>query len=194
VPRTIAVEDLLPRQQEDRGYFGKHRIRVFAGSGPAEREIDPAAVTWERLNADHFPYRLRQDAGAGNSLGRIKLAMDNPFDIYLHDTPGRRLFDLSSRMLGSGCVRLEDAAALATLVIADDRSWSSADTAEYIDRRGTETINLRRRLPIFIVYLTAWVGDDGRINFRRDSYRRDARLLAELRGDRSGALALVSAR
>jgi murein L,D-transpeptidase YcbB/YkuD len=181
VPRTIAVEDLLPYQQEDSGYLARHRIRVLSGSN--QREIDPAAVDWKRLGPDYFPYRLRQDAGPGNSLGRIKLAMDNPFDIYLHDTPARGLFDLNSRTLGSGCVRLEDAESLTTLVLSADRTWTAADTAERIARGRTEVINLTRGVPIYLVYLTAWVDDEGAVHFRRDIYGRDARVLAALRKD-----------
>ena len=67
-------------------------------------------------------------------------------------------------------MRLEDAAALTTLVMAADRPWTGADTAARVGQGRTETINLERRLPIWIVYLTAWVGDDGRVNFRRDVY------------------------
>lgn len=187
VPHTIAVEDLLPRQQEDGDYLARHRFRVFAAGPGGEREIDPAGVAWARLGPGNFPYRLRQDAGPGNSLGRVKLVMDNPFDIYLHDTPERGLFDLSSRTLGSGCVRLEDAAALTTLLLAADRPWNEAETAARMGQRRTLSLDLRHRLPLYIVYLTAWVGDDGEVHFRRDIYGRDARALAVLDGPHDSA-------
>jgi murein L,D-transpeptidase YcbB/YkuD len=180
VPRTIAVEDLLPRQQEDAGYLARHRFRVLDSGGT--REFDPATIDWQALGPERFPYRLRQDAGPGNSLGRVRLALDNPFDIYLHDTPARALFDLSSRTLGSGCVRLEDAAALTTLLLSADRPWSAEDTAQRMASSRTTTIDLARGLPIYIVYLTAWVADDGTVNFRRDVYGRDARVREALRG------------
>lgn len=187
VPHTIAVEDLLPRQQEDGDYLARHRFRVLAVGPAGEREVDPASVDWARLGPGNFPYRLRQDAGPGNSLGRVKLVMDNPFDIYLHDTPERGLFDLSSRTLGSGCVRLEDAAALTTLLLAADRPWHEAETAARMEQRRTLSLELRYRLPIYIVYLTAWVGDDGDVHFRRDIYGRDARALAVLDGPHDSA-------
>jgi murein L,D-transpeptidase YcbB/YkuD len=181
VPYTIAVEDLLPRQQEDPAYLARHRFRVLPGADPAGAEIDPARIDWARLSRGNFPYRLRQDAGPGNSLGRIKLVMDNPFDIYLHDTPERGLFGLTSRTLGSGCIRLEDARALATLLVAAESDWSAEDTARRIDSGGTSAVSLRRPLPIYVVYLTAWVDDDGTVNFRRDLYGRDARMIAAMR-------------
>jgi murein L,D-transpeptidase YcbB/YkuD len=184
VPRTIAVEDLLPQQQHDRGFLPRHRVRVFTGAPPAVQEIDPAGVPWERLGPDRFPYRLVQDAGPGNSLGRIKIAMDNPFDIYLHDTPAKRMFDLSARTLSSGCVRLEDAAGLATLLLSGDRAWTAAETAARTSATETQTINLKRRLPIYIVYLTAWSDAAGEIHYGHDIYGRDARVLAALRASR----------
>ncbi|QOJ32652.1 MAG: L,D-transpeptidase family protein [Gammaproteobacteria bacterium] len=178
VPRTIAVEDLLPREQEEPGFLAARGFHVFAaGSG---RQLAVDAVPWSRLDAEHFPYRLRQDPGPGNALGRVKIAWDNPYDIYLHDTPSKGLFDLNRRTLSSGCIRLQDAAALATLLLSRDRRWDAAATAAAIDRGSTQVLNLRHRLPVYVVYLTAWVEADGSVQFRRDSYGRDARVLAAL--------------
>lgn len=178
VPRTIAVEDLLPREQEGPGFLAAQGFHVIdARSG---RELAPESVPWERLGPDRFPYRLRQDPGPGNALGRIKIAWDNPYDIYLHDTPSKGLFDLNRRTLSSGCIRLQDAAALATLLLARDRAWDAADTAAAISRSNTQVLNLRRRLPVYVVYLTTWVDADGTVQFRKDIYGRDARLLAAL--------------
>ena len=142
VPAAIAAEDLVPRQQADAGFLARNRIRVFRGSGAAAQEIDPAAVDWSRLGPGRLPYRLVQDAGPGNSLGRIKLGFPNPFDIYLHDTPAKGMFGLTTRWLSSGCVRLEDAPALATLLMAGDRQWDDGDTQTAVAAGRTRTINL----------------------------------------------------
>src|SRR5690606_12536964 len=99
---------------------------------------------------------------------------------YLHDTPSKGLFDLNRRTLSSGCIRLQDAAALATLLLARDRDWDAADTAAATSRSNTQVLNLRRRLPVYVVYLTSWVDADGTVQFRKDIYGRDARLLAAL--------------
>ncbi len=178
VPHVIALEDLLPRQQEEPDFLDSRGFRVFdVRSG---QEIAPGAVPWERLGPHKFPYRLRQDAGPGNSLGRVKIAWDNPFDIYLHDTPAKGLFGLNRRTLSAGCIRLEDAPALATLLLAHDRPWDAASTAARIGRSRTATINLRHRLPVYIVYLTTWADADGTVQFRKDIYGRDARMRAAL--------------
>jgi murein L,D-transpeptidase YcbB/YkuD len=177
VPRRIAVEDLLPQQQQDAGFLDRLGIRVLDGRG---RRVAAARVDWRSLSADRFPYRLVQAAGPANSLGRVKLALDNPFDIYLHDSPSRPLFGLSYRTLGSGCIRLEDAGALVTWLLAGDRAWTGADTAARLAGSRTETLRLDRRIPVWILYLTSSVDADGTVHFRRDVYGWDARLAASL--------------
>lgn len=180
VPRTIAIEDLLPRQQEEPGFLASRGFHVLdARNG---REVAPETVPWDRLGASRFPYRLLQEAGPGNSLGRIKVAWDNPFDIYLHDTPSRGLFGLNRRTLSAGCIRMEDAPALATLLLERDRDWDAGDTAAAIEAGKTRVLNLGTRLPLYVVYLSAWVDADGTVQFRRDVYGRDARVLAALAG------------
>ncbi|MCK6370151.1 MAG: L,D-transpeptidase family protein [Gammaproteobacteria bacterium] len=181
VPRIIAVEDLLPRQVEDPSFLARRGFEVLAGSGDREQAVDPSTVDWGKLGAGYFPYRLRQAPGPGNSLGRIKIGWDNPYDIYLHDTPARGLFGLGRRTLSSGCVRLEDAQALAAFLLQIDRGWSAEETARRVEDSATRVINLGRQVPVFIVYLTAWASADGRTHFRPDVYGRDATVLAALR-------------
>lgn len=171
VPHTIAVEDLLPAQQADPDFFGRLGIRVFRGSGAEARELDARRIDWQHLGPDRFPYRLLQKPGPLNSLGRYKLVMENPYDIYLHDTPSRRLFDLSSRTLSSGCIRLEQPEALVNLLLAGTPLPASTE-----DGSRTRTVMLPRPIPVYIVYLTSWVTPTGEVNFRPDVYGRDAGL------------------
>jgi murein L,D-transpeptidase YcbB/YkuD len=171
VPHTIAVEDLLPAQQADPDFFRRLGIRVFRGSGADAREQDPRRIDWQHLGPERFPYRLQQNPGPLNSLGRYKLVMDNPWDIYLHDTPSRRLFDLSSRTLSSGCIRLEQPDALVQLLLEGMPLPTDAE-----GRTRTRTVALPRPIPVYIVYLTSWVTPTGEVNFRPDVYGRDAGL------------------
>ena len=169
VPHTIAVEDLLPAQQADPDFFQRLGIRVLNDTGT--RELDARRIDWQRLGPERFPYRLLQKPGPLNSLGRYKLVMDNPYDIYLHDTPSRRLFELSSRTLSSGCIRLEQPEALVQLLLGG--TPLPAGTA---DGRTTRAIRLEQPVPVYIVYLTSWVSPTGEVNFRPDVYGRDAGL------------------
>ena len=171
VPHTIAVEDLLPAQQADPDFFSRLGIRVFRGSGPAARELDARKINWQRVSPEHFPYRLLQKPGPLNSLGRYKLMMSNSYDIYLHDTPSRRLFDLASRTLSSGCIRLEHPEELVRLLLEGKPLPASIE-----DGTRTRAVALPRPIPVYIVYLTSWVTPTGEVNFRPDVYGRDAGL------------------
>lgn len=176
VPKLIAVEDLLPQQQADPDFLPRIGVRVLSGG----RELDPRRIDWARVDPARFPYVLRQDPGPGNSLGRFKLVMNDPWDIYLHDTPAKRLFDLNSRTLSSGCLRLESAEALVNQLLAANGTWTPADTAARLADGRTRAEPLKAPVPVYIVYLTAWVGPDGAVNFRDDVYGRDRPVRAAL--------------
>jgi murein L,D-transpeptidase YcbB/YkuD len=172
VPHRLAVEDLLPLQQEDADFLSRKRIRVYAHEKRGLVEIAPAQIDWARLSAEDFPYTLRQDPGPGNSLGRIKFVLPNSEDIYLHDTPTKRLFDLPVRVFSSGCVRVEDPLSLAEWVLADEH-WSVAQLEREIASERTRAILLAEPVPLYLVYWTSWVAADGTVQFRNDVYERD---------------------
>jgi murein L,D-transpeptidase YcbB/YkuD len=184
VPLRIAVEDLLPTQREDPTFLARLGIRVLTGTG---REVDPARIDWRRVSTDRFPFRLRQDPGPLNSLGRLKFVLHNPWDIYLHDTPSRRLFDLNSRTLSSGCIRLEKPEELAERLVGAASAATSLprESSPRVSRGRevaaeaaptTQTVQLTRPVPLYVVYLTSWVTAEGVVHFRPDVYGRDARL------------------
>jgi murein L,D-transpeptidase YcbB/YkuD len=177
VPRSLAVEDLLPVQQRDPEFLTRQRIRVLHQTFRGPREVTPAQVPWERLGVNYFPYVLVQEPGPDNSLGLVKFQMDNPFDIYLHDTPARGFFRLNSRTLSAGCVRLADPLGLADAILARDRGgWPAGEAA----RRSASSaqVRLQQPLPVYLVYLTAWVDEAGALQFRPDVYGREVLALA----------------
>lgn len=177
VPRSLAVEDLLPVQQRDPTFLERQRIRVLHQTFRGPREVVPDRVPWDRLGPDYFPYVLVQEPGPDNSLGLVKFQMDNPFDIYLHDTPARGFFRLNSRTLSAGCVRLADPLALADAILARDRpGWPAGESARRSASGGQ--VRLDQPLPVYLVYLTAWVDEAGVLQFRPDVYGRDALLAA----------------
>jgi murein L,D-transpeptidase YcbB/YkuD len=176
----IAIEDKLPLILDDRDYFKDHGFRVFAPSGSAWREIDPDEVDWTRVSENHFPYRLRQDPGPQNALGRIKFQVPNRHDIYLHDTPSRGLFARTERTFSSGCIRVERALDLAERLLAADPAWTRARIEETIATGATVSVPLPAPLPVYLLYWTAWVDRDGLLQFREDVYGRDTALLKAL--------------
>jgi murein L,D-transpeptidase YcbB/YkuD len=172
VPRRIAVRDLLPRQQRDPGYFEAKAIRVFAGGQAGAPELAIDDVPWHELGRGRrFPYKLRQDPGPENSLGRVKIAFDNDEAIYLHDTPARSDFERTVRTLSSGCVRLEDALGLTRWLLQhNSRTDQSYVAGTHIHQHGM--LRLNEPVPLYVVYLSGWVGADGLVHFRPDVYDR----------------------
>lgn len=181
VPRSLAVQDLLPRIQRDPSYLAGHKVRVFQGWGPEAREVDPAAVDWSAITPARFPFRLAQDPGPLNALGRIKFMFLNRFNVYLHDTPARELFEETERDFSSGCIRVERATDLAEYLLRRDLRWNREAILRALDETVDGTVPLPEAMPIHLLYWTAWADGDGTIQFRRDIHGRDAPLWKALR-------------
>jgi murein L,D-transpeptidase YcbB/YkuD len=183
VPASIAAREILPRLRENRRHLAENDIVIME-----RRESDPfgLAVDWSAVSAEAFPFRLQQQPGPDNPLGRIKFDVPNRFDVYLHDTPTRALFARSVRTASHGCIRVERADELAAHVLADGTGrWSPQRLEEAIAGGGSPRIPVARPLPVYILYWTAFVGPDGLAQFRDDVYGRDRRLAAALAGERS---------
>lgn len=182
VPTKLALRDLIPAQLRDPNYFMRKRIRVLSSWQADAVELRPEVIDWESfLDGRYLTYKLRQDPGAQNSLGRIKFMLPNPYSVYLHDTPARHLFDKPVRTFSSGCVRVEDAYALANYVMTDrNKPYPQVHIEDIIEQGETRALTLPAPLPVYMLYQTAWVDNDGRVQFRDDVYRRDRGLALAL--------------
>ena len=178
VPPTILREDMLPKIRTNRHYLQQKNLEVIDGAG---RVIDPARVDWQR-----FTYTLRQKPGPTNALGQVKFIFPNQHSVYLHDTPARELFAQSERAFSSGCIRVEHAMDLAEILLQDPLKWNRATLAAVVAEGRTTRVNLPRKVPVMLLYLTAFPAPDGAIQFRHDLYARDPAPLRAL----DGALAL----
>lgn len=199
VPHLIARKDIAGAMTRDPAYATDRGIRVLTGWGDTARRVDPADVDWDKAaQSGHFPYRLRQDPGPRNSLGRIKFMMPNRHAIYLHDTPDRHLFDRDRRSYSSGCIRVEDPTALALHLLAGGtgKPWTRARLAAAIARGHNQPVALPQAMPVYLDYITAWVHRDGHtVQFRDDLYRRDGPLAVTLAKATPGSKATqISAR
>jgi murein L,D-transpeptidase YcbB/YkuD len=154
---------------------------MVIADGPAAG-TDGQGIDWSQFSRKDFPMRFRQRAGAANSLGLIKFQMQNPWNIYLHDTPGRKAFARYERHLSHGCVRVDQPTTLAANLLADTPAWSEEDIAAEIAKGRTRTIALKHPIPVYLFYWTAFM-DDGALNFRSDIYKRD-KAVAEALGVR----------
>ena len=173
IPQKIAVEDILPKVKLNRRYLSRQKIKVFKSWRKGAPELDPKAIDWRWLNEENFAFKFRKEPGPKNDLGRIKFIFPNKFAVYLHDTPDRRLFKRSMRGFSSGCIRVEKAMDLATYILRDDQDWSRQKILESIKNSERRVIRLRNPIPVHLLYLTAWVYEDGLLHFRDDIYLRD---------------------
>lgn len=143
-------------------------------------EVDPATIDWQRYPAQGFPYMIRQRPGPDNALGRLKIMFPNEHMVYLHDTPSRDLFNRSERTFSSGCIRVEHADQLAALLLDDPAQWDLAAIDATIEGQKTRRVSLRQPMPIYLVYWTVQVLDNGEVQFKRDPYDRDELILRVL--------------
>ena len=172
VPPGIIRNDILPAAKRDPASITRKGLKVLDSSG---REVAPSSVNWQRFTSGNIPYTLRQDPGPSNALGRVKFMFPNPYAVYLHDTPSRSLFAVDTRTTSSGCVRVEKPFELAELLLDDPRQWSRAQIDQAVASERLRNVTLAKRVPVLLVYWTAWVDRNGVLNFRSDVYGRDAK-------------------
>jgi len=163
----------------------KKNIHVFRGWEKDAEELDPATVDWSKVSENYFPYRLRQDPGPENALGTMKFMFPNKYAIYLHDTPHRELFKRHDRAFSSGCIRVQDPLYLATYVMGDTSNEGRARIEKLLATGKNQALRLPKKIPIYLIYMTAWVDRQQNLNFRKDLYGRDKRMLAAVCKNRS---------
>jgi murein L,D-transpeptidase YcbB/YkuD len=182
VPPSIAQKDILPKIQADPGYLESDGMRVFDGWGEEASELDPATVDWASVDATLLRFKFRQDPGPKNALGRVKFMFPNEFEVYLHDTPSRGLFQRTVRTFSSGCIRVERPLELAEYLLHDDPSWTRTRIDSVIAAGKPMRVVLPAPIPVHLTYSTVWFGEGGTVHFRDDIYGRDALIAQALFG------------
>jgi murein L,D-transpeptidase YcbB/YkuD len=176
IPSRITREDILPKVKTDSEYLFQRNIRVFKLSNDQMLEVDREMIDWSMVTAETFNYRFRQDPGPQNALGRMKFIFPNNFSVYIHDTPAKELFRKAKRNFSSGCIRIEHPVDLAEYLLRSDsneRKLTQEKIQATLDRGARQLIRLPKPIPVHIVYYTAWVDENGNIQFRDDIYGRD---------------------
>ncbi|HGN1705516.1 TPA: L,D-transpeptidase [Providencia rettgeri] len=172
VPTSMARKDIAPKGKQDPSYFSRKGYTVYSGWGADSYEINPYSIDWENITPANFPYRIRQAPGPTNSLGRYKFNMPSSDAIYLHDTPNHSLFNRNARAISSGCVRVNKASELATILLGD-AGWEQKRIDGALKEGSTRYVNIPDRIPVFLYYQTAWVDKDQQPQYRADIYQYD---------------------
>jgi murein L,D-transpeptidase YcbB/YkuD len=185
VPPTILYEDMIPEVTKNADYLSSKKIRVFQGNGSNMIEINPDSISWSDMSRNNFTYTLKQDPGSLNALGEVKFMFPNKYNVYIHDTPSKELFNRSERTFSSGCIRLNNPRSLIQYLIPEYLDSDIEKIEKIIDKGKEHTILLTHPINVHILYLTAWV-ENGIVQFRKDIYERDAGVLTALNESPTG--------
>jgi len=173
VPSSIAKTEISAHMRKDPSYLSRMHMEVLDGH---DHPIDPASVDWSGTHAPNFT--VRQQDGAWNALGAVKIDMPNPYSVYMHDTNQRNLFSDDYRFDSHGCSRVDNVRDLATWLLQEEMSkWNRAAIDAAIATGVHQEIALPKKVPVAWIYLTAWMTRDQTIQFRNDIYDQDEQLL-----------------
>ena len=167
VPVSLVRSDLVPRLQKGANFLKREKIRVFKNW----KEVNPGRISWGSARLERYVFR--QDPGPRNALGVLRFDMPNRHAVYMHDTPHKIIFRFSTRASSAGCVRVANAPALARWLFENGTVQRKKSTENILQAGAQKTIRMRRKIPVFFVYLTAWPAGDGAVQFREDIYNRD---------------------
>ena len=168
VPPSIVQKDLIPKMQDQPDYLTKNHIRIFDSK---QKELQPSQINWYSEDATH--YSFKQDPGSTNSLGSIRINFPSAFGVYMHDTPLKNLFGEDFRFHSSGCMRVQNVRQLVAWLLEGTKNWSLDDIDRVIKSGDRKDAQLIKPVPLHWVYVTAWSGADGVVQFREDIYGKD---------------------
>jgi len=160
VPPSIVEKEILPKLVSNPDYL--------------------ASQDMEQIGTEDGLPKIRQLPGDQNSLGRVKFLFPNSFNIYFHDTPAKSLFEKDKRAYSHGCIRLAEPEKMATYLLKDNPEWTPERITEAMYSGNEKYVKLKKPVPVVITYYTAWVDDNGRLNFRDDIYNHDQKLAEKM--------------
>ena len=153
VPASIVKNEILPAISRNSSYLRKNNMEITG-------------------KADGLP-TIRQKPGPHNSLGSVKFLFPNKYDIYFHDTPAKTLFENKKRAFSHGCIRLSQPYELAQYLLRDQQEWPATEILRAMSSGSEKWVKLDQKIPVSIIYYTAWVDSSGLLNFRDDIYGHD---------------------
>jgi L,D-transpeptidase YcbB len=179
VPPSILRGEIVPAIQRDRGYIARKNYEVTTHDGKVVTSGEISDEVLAQLRAGKLA--VRQKPGPTNALGLVKLIFPNEHNVYLHSTPSPELFSRSRRDFSHGCIRVEKPAELAAWALRNNPGWTLERVQQGMQSgKDDVTVNLTKRIPVFIVYGTALAYENGDVHFSDDIYGHDAKLATAL--------------
>ncbi len=172
IPPTVESEDLIPRgremQKKGQSVLAKFHIDAYDGNG---KKADPDKIDWTKVTPGRYTYS--EQPNKENPLGFLKINFDSEHSVYMHDTPSETIFGRNFRSASSGCIRVHNIEHLAVWLLGDQGGWDK-DRVDKMKEGGERLdVRLKKAVPLYFVYLTAWATEDGVVQFRRDLYQKD---------------------
>ncbi len=171
MPPTVIQKDLIPNgramSQKGQDVLAKFGIDAYGGEG---KKLDSTKINWSSPATQNLTFR--QKPGPENPLGFVKINFHNSHSVYMHDTPSDRMFGRNFRAASSGCVRVQGIDQLAGWLM-QDQGWDKERVLAMKKSGERLDVRLKKPMPLYFVYMTAWATEDGVIQFRRDLYQRD---------------------
>ncbi len=175
IPKSIAKSELIPKIMADDDFIKNNEITIYH-KGEA---VDPSTIDWNNIDSDK--YSFRHGVNAFNPMGAVKFIFPNKYDIYIHDTPTKHLFDYTRRSASHGCIRLNEPFQFAEYLLHyDDKQWTKQRLQEVVGKQEPKTVRLKESLPVVIYYWTVYKDENGLINFREDIYGWDEKMMQPL--------------
>ncbi len=171
LPPTVIKEDLIPKGQDMQKSGGsvleKYGIDAYEGG----KKINPSSIDWNSSKPLHLTYR--QAPGKDNPLGFLKINFSNSSSVYMHDSPKESIFGRNFRAASSGCVRVQNIEKLAAWLLRGQSGWTDAQIESIKESGKRKVVRVRRPVPLYFIYITAWATEDGVVQFRPDVYQKD---------------------
>ncbi|MGL4322576.1 MAG: L,D-transpeptidase family protein [Beijerinckiaceae bacterium] len=167
-PASIVRKDLIPKMRSEPNYLTENRIRIFNGQG---QEVPSTSINWNSDEA--LKFRFRQDPGDFNSMGTVRINVPSPHGVYMHDTNSKGLFGDDARFHSSGCIRVQNVRDYVAWILKNTPGMTRDRVEELFAGAQRHDVKVADPVPLFWVYITAWGGGDGIVQFRDDIYGKD---------------------
>jgi murein L,D-transpeptidase YcbB/YkuD len=182
IPKSIIQKEMIPKLMRNPNAMARQGIEIHSGWGKDAQKISGGSVNWSKWRySKTMPYRFAQVPGYKNALGKVKFLFPNKFSVYMHDTPTKHLFKKSKRAFSHGCIRLQQPRELLRTFSTFNDNVDFEKSQERLKGKKKKYLKLDKKVPVDVVYLTAWVDYNGALQFRNDVYSYDEMQLKSFR-------------
>jgi murein L,D-transpeptidase YcbB/YkuD len=182
IPKSIIQKEMIPKLLKNSNAMQKQGIEIYSGWGKDAKKISAKSVDWKAYRySNSVPYRFAQVPGTRNALGKVKFLFPNQFAVYMHDTPNKRLFNRNVRALSHGCIRLHKPRELLETFASFNKRVDFKKSQTILKGKKKAYLGLNNKVPVDVVYLTAYIDYKGILQFRNDIYGYDEMQLSSYR-------------